>query len=204
MSSREKRKSVNFGARYLLSGLFWVIILFGFVAEGREPSKKQKSPDLQSSNVHSARCQKRSLARRNCDLSLGKYVLSLTHDRISMSNGVWKNIQDLPFKEEGTQWERVELSQLGNRWFIEFEFLTQAQGEANIQNLVWIIYELHDSDWNKKMERVVQKRRIRLENEASSLEDSKSFLRDAKEKFGFRLNSAGQIEWWSGHQKGVW
>lgn len=144
---------------------------------------------------HGAKCGLRALSRLNCDLSKGSYKISLTFDRITISNGVWKSVQDLPIKEPGTRWERVELRELGGHWLIEFEFLTSSKGEAEIQDLVWIVYELNGVEWTGRIREVVQKRRPKLTKQ--------NMQNDKREKFGLGKTKDGSIEWWIGRQRGV-
>lgn len=144
---------------------------------------------------HGAKCGTRALSRLNCDLSKGTYKISLTFDRITISNGVWKSVLDLPVKETGTRWERVELRELGGHWLVEFEFLTPAKGEAEIQDLVWIVYELNGVEWTGRIREVVQKRRPKLEKQNPQ--------NDNRESFGLRSTKDGSIEWWVGRQRGV-
>lgn len=144
---------------------------------------------------HGAKCSTRALSRLNCDLSKGTYKVSLTFDRITISNGVWKSVLDLPIKEPGTRWERVELRELGGHWLVEFEFLTSAKGEAEIQDLVWIVYELNGVEWTGRIREVVQKRRPELEKQ--------NMQNDNRESFGLGKTKDGSIEWWVGRQRGV-
>lgn len=140
-------------------------------------------------------CNQRDLRRRHCDLALGPYRIAMTPDRATIANGIWKNVQDLPIREAGTEWERVELRQLGTRWIMEFEFLTPARGEISLQDLIWVVFELDGAKWTSRVQEVIQKKRVKGDLKKQS---------ELKERYGLRFEKNGSIHWWAGRAQGEW
>jgi len=147
------------------------------------------------------RCAKKELELKSCQLLLGEYHLNFSLDKITVNNGIWKEVHSLPFSGEKIMWERVQLSQLQGRYLVELEMWALPEGEAGIQNLNWSVYELKKVQWQKQVMEIIQKRRLQL----SELKNKKKsqFHFDRKEDYGLKAEKSGKISWFVGRSQGL-
>ncbi|MCB0356483.1 MAG: hypothetical protein KDD40_05720, partial [Bdellovibrionales bacterium] len=95
---------------------------------------------------------------KNCLLSIFGYRLHFLDDKILVHNGVWREIEDLPLVGEQIQWHDIRLKKLNQHVYVEFLMWSAPQGEAKVQNLIWYVYQLNESQMHKVSEQVVQRR----------------------------------------------
>lgn len=142
---------------------------------------------------NSVRCTKKELGLKSCKLQLEAYRLSLSPEKITIDNDVWKEVHPLPLVGEKVTWQRVQLRRLKKRWIVEVEMWTEPEGEAEVQDLHWVVFELKNVKWNKHVEEVIQKRRRRLQEAQAA--NRIRFQSDGKEKYGLTLKKSGKISW---------
>lgn len=147
-------------------------------------------------------CHKRELELKSCRLEQAPYQLRLTADRVTVSDGTWKVVHELPLVGDQVEWQRVSLRPIGTRWFVEFELWTPPESSAEIQNLKWFVVELEGTSWTKRVEEIIQKRRRLLSSSTPPAKGPKYQL-DRKESFGLELNTKGEISWTAGKFHGV-
>ncbi|RME14268.1 MAG: hypothetical protein D6797_09210 [Bdellovibrio sp.] len=107
----------------------------------------------------SLNCSAQSLQSKSCELQYRKYFIYLRPQKIHFDNKVDKKIYDFPAFGEGVEWKSARLVSFGNRLFLEIEVWGQPRGEAQVQDLKWVVYEITKKDLLKKIEKVVQKRK---------------------------------------------
>lgn len=146
-------------------------------------------------------CSKKDLDLKSCHLKMGSYQVRLSRDKVTVNDGTWKAVHDLPLVEEGVVWEKVGLRKLGSRWIVEIEFWSSPLGDAGIQDLKWFLFELNGSQWEKKVEEVIQKRRRRLQADGS-MGSKKLYQMDRKAAYTLRLGPADKLNWMVGPLKG--
>ena len=194
---------LNYEIMVSMRSVVYVFVLFlllwtgpQVIAGAEVPAKKATAKGQLSQ-----RCTKKEMDLKSCHLKLHSYQVRFSKDKITIDDGTWKAVHELPLAEESVIWERVGLRQLGARWIVELEMWTSPVGDAGIQDLKWYLYELTGTKWDKKVEEVVQKRRRRLNEEAGSSKKN-LFQVDRKEPYSLRLGKSGQLEWAAGRTKG--
>ena len=145
-------------------------------------------------------CTKKELELKSCQLRLKEYHLSFSPDKITVSNGIWKEVHPLPLSGEKVTWERVQLCRLKGRYLVELEIWATPKGEAEVQDLNWAVYELKEVRWQQQVMEVIQKRRLQLDEPKNNKKPQFHF--DPKEKYGLKAEGGEKISWFAGKWQG--
>ncbi|MCB0420045.1 MAG: hypothetical protein KDD61_03565 [Bdellovibrionales bacterium] len=109
---------------------------------------------------NSIRCDQRELSEKSCLLKKEDHTLRLKDNKVIVNNKVWRNIVTLPFQGESVFWNQVQLQSLGNRLFLSLMVWDNPVGEASIQTLYWLVYEIKSGNAHMKLKQEIQKRRF--------------------------------------------
>lgn len=141
-------------------------------------------------------CSLKDLKRWDCRLKVSSVVVHVTKDKILLSDGTWRGVDDLPMQKI-QEWDAVRLEKLGNRLFLVLSFWSESEGETKMQSRRWIISEVKSEGsvvkTTMKVAQVVQRR---------TPADEGKFLLDKSEKTELK-RSGGKIVWRAGRETGV-
>lgn len=182
----------------------WVFrsILLGLTVGFCPPGfAKKKSSRLECSAHH--------LEVKSCLLEGLGLKVQVTESKISLFDGVWRQLEDFPYPGENREWKVVRLRALGERKFLELKIWDRPVGPTEIQSLLWAGYEVKDLSLIKKWQEVIQKR-SRIQGENSSPERARGqfeekkpprYLYDKMEKHRLSLDKDGRLVWYVGEAK---
>ena len=138
----------------------------------------------------------KDLKRTDCRLKMSGVVVHVTKDKMLLSDGTWRGVDDLPMQKI-QEWDMVRLEKLGNRLFLVLSFWSEPEGEAKVQSRHWIISEVKSEGsvvkTTVKVKQVLQRR---------TPADEGKFLLDRAEKTELK-RSSGKIVWRAGRETGV-
>lgn len=170
-------------------------------------------------SAESKNCSAKNLKRWDCRLKLSGMVVHVTKERILLSDGVWRAVDNIPMVKI-IEWQQVRLEKLGGRLFLILGFWDEGAGEAKVQVRHWIVSEVTTADGVVKTEvkvrQVVQRRTLRTEGprvpemesetkpeaKSDAKPEQKKYLTDKAEKIELR-SSHGKIVWRVGRETGV-
>ena len=139
-------------------------------------------------------CSSRELTEKSCLLKAWDYTIKLTKEKIILNNKVWRSLEKIPFTGDRTTWDSVLVTSLGSRRFLSIKVWDKPVGEADIQSLYWVLYELENGKVLLKVQQELQKRRWSGEG--------RSKLRDRRWRTALKKGRNGQVLWIVGNQKG--
>ena len=139
-------------------------------------------------------CGHRELKDKSCLIKSWTYTIKLTKDKIILNNKVWRSLETFPFIGELTSWDSVFVAQVGVRKFLSLKIWDAPEGEADIQALYWILYELKNGKIYLKVQHELQKRRW--------AGDKPVKLMDRRWRTQLKQGKAGAVIWSVGNQKG--
>ncbi len=111
----------------------------------------------------SANCRARQLLQKDCHIDLDPFHIHVWNDKILLNSRVDRRTKPLPVKgdidSQVIEWQFVRGSKLGGRRLLETGLWTPPKGEAEVETLIWTVYEVTASDLIKQLERPIQKRK---------------------------------------------
>ena len=194
-----KLKSVFF----LVSAVFSLAISQpGFAA----PTKKK--------NVKASakpKCPADHLKAKTCSLEALGLRVQVTESKISIFDGVWRELEDFPYPGEDRQWHEVALRKIGKRDFLEIKLWDKPQGEVGIQSLLWFGYEIKDRVPTAKWKEIIHKRTVIKTPETTEVftrpkgqfevPKKTRYMYDKPEKFAIDVDKKGVLHWSVGHRQ---
>lgn len=103
-------------------------------------------------------CNATELKTKSCPLEYKGYHLHFLKDKFLINNGIWRGLEPMMFKGDSVEWVKITLNFLAQRNFIEIEIWSPPQGEAALQDLHWLVYELIENKALLRLDKVVYKR----------------------------------------------
>lgn len=151
-------------------------------------------------------CSEKDLKRWDCRLQLGKAVVHVTKQKILLSDGVWRAVDDIPM-DKIQEWDQVRLQKLGSRLFLILSFWDEGQGETKIQSRIWWVVEISGVTTSVKVKQLAQRRTAVSEKKADG--DTvkpggvgPTYIMDKAEPTELKLVK-GEVVWRVGREHGV-
>ena len=151
--------------------------------------------DADKVSVQSRSCAARDLKRWDCRLKMGPAVVHVTKDKIVLSDGVWRAVDNIPM-DKILEWHQVRLEKLGSRLFLILSFWDQGQGETKIQSRHWIVSEITSVG-----EMVKSEVRLKQISQRRTPQTDGKFLFDKAEATELKW-SKGHVHWRVGRESG--
>lgn len=146
-------------------------------------------------------CPKRSLGLKDCRFTLADQNVHVWNDKIFVSNPVERDTKPLPVQITGeaekqiVEWSFVRGRVLGGRSLLEIGIWSPPTTESDVESLVWSVYEIEHGQLVKRLERIIQKRKViksenngKLENKENK-ENKKKYQYDKVAKYGLQLKN---------------
>lgn len=142
-------------------------------------------------------CSQRSLRIKNCHLKHYGYHIHFTEsERIIISDGIWREVEDMPLKGDAVLWEKIWMERIQGRTFVSVMQWTAPKGEGEVRSLQWVVLELDGSKVKKQLTQTVQKLRVSLNNREPAQ------YKDDRKPYGLSPGEGDKIYWWNGHHIG--
>ena len=168
-----------------------ILLVIGFLP--LHVSARKVTHSSQKSNKQKLNCNKSELKRKICRLQDGSFIINFTKDRITLNDGTWTEVHDLPLKDSGVIWEKVSFTKINQSQFIWLEVWNVPEGPLNLMDLYWFVFEINGSKWTQRLNFKIQKARW---------EDSKIVKKDRLYQHGLKKDK-DKVKWWYDHQEGV-
>lgn len=151
--------------------------------------------EVEAKSSRSNRCDWREIKERSCLIKYKDHTLRLKGGKILVNNRVWRKIADIPYDGEKVIWDDVYVGSVARRVFLNLLVWDTPAGEASIQTLHWLVYEIKGGKAYMKLDREIQKRRWD--------QDSVKTIRDKRVRHELNYNSKTQkIQWKVGKESG--
>lgn len=154
------------------------------------------SVDGQAKTHSVVKCTSNQLESFDCHLKISPYHLHFRKEKIHIDNKVWKKMHPFPIKGERVQWKEVVFKKLGRRFFVEVLAWDPPVGEAEVQSLRWVVFEVLKTKLNPRLDQVIQKRQRDFKSKDLAYQYDKS------KKHKLDLNKKDQIYWFAGKKSG--
>jgi hypothetical protein len=156
-------------------------------------------PLLTGAKSTSSQCDSKNLPIKDCLVRMGPYRVQFTKQKILVSDGVWREVHDLPMKGEKTEWVAVTLHKRQGRYLLQQLLWSEPEGGVGLQSLNWYLWELKGAQLHRRTHQVVQKRTSTVDKSGD-----KKFHADPPLSFGVRVRK-GQVkslEWFVSEKSG--
>lgn len=147
---------------------------------------------ISASATESKSCSAVDLKRWDCRLKLGAAVVHVTKEKILLSDGVWRAVDDIPM-DKIIEWHQVRLEKLGKRLFLILSFWDEGRGETKIQSRIWWVLEVKGAKTEVRVKQLAQRR---------TPQEGGKFLTDKAEETSLKKNAKGHIVWRVGRETG--
>lgn len=146
------------------------------------------------------KCSKGENTRKNCRLTWKKASYQFLNNQLSIDDGVWKEVVQLPDVGEPSEWKSMRVFEKAGRRFFEWKVWSAPKTKIEIQSLHWVLLEIENTKTHLRLNQVIQKRRSMTKQEADDSK-KKKYLTDKMEKH--RLTVRGKkLKWRVGAEKG--
>lgn len=137
-------------------------------------------------------CSKKQRELQDCKLQLDKFPVHIWKDKIILRGPVEREM--ISMKLAGfAEWDAVNGQALGGRHFLEVILWSQPVGEAEVASAVSYLYEIKPGQIDKRLERTIQKRKVK---------SGGGYEYDKRSPVKLKLQS-GRVHWLSGKESGV-
>lgn len=144
-------------------------------------------------------CTARDLERQDCLLKKKPLELQLSSRKVAWSDGVWNKIDNLPFSGEGFVWEKIVLREIKKRAILQMWIWDLPAGEAQVQNLHWIVIEFRNHKMKVIAQEIVRKRHPKPRSDEK---EPVSYLNDPMDPHGLKEAKGDRLKWTHGEKSG--
>lgn len=145
-------------------------------------------------------CTAKDLARRDCRLILGTVNVRLLPQSVAWYDGTWHTVEEMPLKDQQSDWEKVDLHTLGGRLILQMWIWDKGVETSKVQSQHWLVTELQNRKFKILADGTVRKRRPKAQDGLKAAEPVK-FLYDSVIEHSLKPAKNGDLEWTLGIDK---
>jgi hypothetical protein len=108
-------------------------------------------------------CAKKNLQLKNCLMKLGSNRVKAWQGKLFLNDMIERDSISIDQIEtdqtKAVEWQFFKAQKLNNRWFIELGLWGPPVGEGAIESLWWVVIEIREGQFVKRLEKLIQKRK---------------------------------------------
>lgn len=137
-------------------------------------------------------CSPTELNLKNCSIQTRDLQLHINEADVRISNKVWHHLRHLKPLEQTQQWDSLGLRAFSERVFLQAKVWKKSNVLESIEHLNWLVWEVDGTQFELKIQEIIQKRKVIKEGE---------HITDPLEKHGIKFDKSKKLIWWFKSEK---